>query len=379
MKPYATPLGLLYPLGHPIDLDLAWDPWHTSTYHSDGTEGRWYVAGWSGSDGINLNRDRMRALTGEWHIGVTLQRVIGSDQWVWNWERDHDKGRGGERIAMVERETVGVTDAAGVVWTVGTRAKIADQDNPGGDVFPCGSVLLCHTEKESIAYTDDDRDARTGKRWCPVGSPWSTLRQEWAIAHLEHGHEHASDPFLSVRVSGDWLLFHRYIRRGVREPWSLFDGSHKSEHTAVRGIGCWPLPIPDDPRYALYVHEHIERADFEAVRALEREIEEREREERRRHHYASEDAFRRLLEGKDEEGKRLAREYNATISHIAQERKEIVADLERDEGFMARYQAVMDAERVPAKKRAVKEVLRWLWVEKRVMVKSKPETEKETA
>lgn len=381
MTSYSTCLGLLYPLGHPINLDLAWDPWLTPSYHSDGNEGRWYVAGWSGQDNLKINRDRDRALCGEHEWTAPYQRVIGSELWVMYWNRDQEKGKGSERIAMVELEEVMVGE--GGEWTAGTRAKIRPEDEPDDqttDSFPCGASLLCCTEKESHAFTDDDRDPRTGQWWNPPGAPWSTLRQEWAIAHLypesdrdlEYGKHAAGHPLIAnlstrIRSQGNWVLFHRYIRRGVTEPWSVFD-VFPDERSAVRGVGHYPFPVPVDPRFELHVHTYREQADFEALETAERTRREEEHREYLRHHQASEDAFRRLLEGKDEEGRRLARKYNATITHLMRERGDLVKELEGDQEFRGLYGAVMEAERVPAKRKAVSEVLGWLWTRKRVKV-----------
>lgn len=380
---YSTRLGLLYPLGHPIDLDQSWDPWQTPTWFNDGNEGRWYVAGWSGRDGLDLHRDREMALVGEWTYAVTLGRVIGSEQWVVEWERDRDKGKGGERRGMVELVVV----KAGEGWTAGTRAKLSPEDVRvvTVDTPPCGSLLLCYTEKESHGVTEHDQDRRfSGGWWNPHTPPWNMLRQEWALGcRSDEDDPHPliySLPY-SRLTQGDWFLFHRYIRRGVMERWHVVDVC-ATEDKAVRGIGTRPLPIPVDPRYAAYVEVELalvrEVADFEAVAALERTNREREVAEWRQHRRASDLAFGKLLGSKDEESRRLALQYNATLTHLMQTRSELVKELEGDEEFRGLYQAVMDAERVPAKRKAVKEVLGWLWTRKRVKVKVGPNEEPTT-
>jgi hypothetical protein len=112
--------------------------------------------------------------------------------------------------------------------------------------------------------------------------------------------------------------------------------------------------------------------DQDQIKKEHEEREKREAQERWEKHERSEACFRRLWEGKDREGRELARKWSATMMYM-KERRDIVARLEVAQDFRALYERVMDAEKVAAKKKAVKEVLRWLRVKERVNVEPPPD------
>lgn len=129
--------------------------------------------------------------------------------------------------------------------------------------------------------------------------------------------------------------------------------------------------VPLSSRLELLRQIDREVWDQEAVRKEQEEKEKRETRERWEKHERSEACFRRMWEGKDQEGRELARKRSATMMYM-KGRRDIVARLEVAQDFRELYQRVMDAEKVGVKKKAVKEVLRWLRVRERVWVE--PET-----
>lgn len=358
MKSYATRLGLLYPLGSPIDLDQEFDPFLPSRYRDTGEEGRWYVAGWRGRDGLNLNRDQGEALCGEWVLCAPLQRVLGTPEWERVQEMD--------RVRGLRREVGG----AGVVLEGYTR--------PGKGEIPTPGEIVAYLERESWGsgeYEDYIPGLHLGneRRENPMAG---ILRHEWALSPYSIP---SSSPYFrlvqawSARRRGDWgqrdaVLWVRYIRRGVREPWEIFD-IVRDEDQALKQIDHTAIPL--SPRLELLRQVYREEWDQDQIKKEQEEREKREARERWEKHERSEACFRRMWEGKDQEGRELARKWSATMMYM-KERRDIVARLEVAQDFRELYQRVMDAEKVAVKKKAVREVLRWLRMKEGVNVEVPP-------
>lgn len=354
MKGYATRLGLLYPLGSPIDLDQEFDPWLPSRYRDTGEEGRWYVAGWSGRDGLNLHRDRDEALCGEWRLCAPLQRVLGTPEW--------------ERVQEMDR-------ASGL-----RREGVEGYVRPEKGEIPIPGEIVAYLERESWGSGEYED--------CPRPMSWeemlrenphaATLRREWALSPYSIP---SSSPYFrlvmawSARRRGDWgqrdaVLWVRYIRRGVVEPWEIFDVV-RDEDQALKQIDHTASPL--SPRLELLRQIDREEWDQDQIRKEQEEREKREAREKWEKHARSEACFRRLWEGKDAEGRMLARKWSTTMKYLKGERKEIVERLREDQEFRSLYERVMEAEKVQAKKKAVREVLRWLRVRERVNVEPEPD------
>lgn len=365
MKGYATSLGLRFPLGSPIDLDQEFDPFLPSRYRDTEDDGRWYVAGWRGKDGLNLHRDRGEALCGEWVLCAPLQRVLGTPEWERTQEMDRARGL---------RRTVG---GAGVVLEGYVR--------PEGEEIPAPGELVAYLERESWGSGEYDDYGYHGRMWRPTCEELlkenpraATLRKEWAISPYTLP---SSSPYRrlvevwSARRRGDWgqrdaALWVRYVRRGVKEPWELFD-IVRDEDQALKQIDHAATPL--SPRLELLRQVEREEWDQIQIKKEQREREERESRERWEKHERSEACFKRLWDGKDGEGRMLARKWSATMNHLNAERRDVVERLREDQEFRTLYAAVLDAEKVQGKKKAVREVLRWLRVKERVNVEPPPD------
>lgn len=250
MKSYATSLGLLFPLGSPIDLDQEFDPFllpqasvcnanFLTRYRDTGDEGRWYVAGWRGRDGLNLHRDREEALCGEWVLCAPLQRVLGTPEWERGQEMDRARGlrrRAGGGRAVLEGYT---------------RPEAPEVPNPG--------EIVAYMERESWGsgeYEDYGSRPLSYAEMLAENPHAATLRREWAISPFSIP---SSSPYWRLvqawagRRRGDWeqrdaVLWCRYIRRGVGEPWEIFDVV-RNEDQAMKQID--PTATPLSPRLEL--------------------------------------------------------------------------------------------------------------------------------
>lgn len=360
MKGYATRLGLLYPLGSPIDLDQEFDPFLPSRYRDTGEEGRWYVAGWSGRDGLNLHRDREEALCGEWVLCAPLQRVLETPEWERLQEMDRARGLRREGVEGYVRPEKGEIPIPGEIV-----AYLERESWGSGEYEDYGSRPLSYAEM----LRENPHAATLRREWAlspysiPSSSPYFRLVQAW-----------------SDRRSGDWtggqrnaVLWVRYIRRGVVEPWELFD-IVRDEDQALKQIDHTATPL--SPRLELLRQIDREEWDQEQVKKEQEEKEKREAEEKWEKRERGEACYRRMYLGKDEEGRMLARKWNATMEHMNHPRmKDARNRLHEDADFLALYVRTLEAEKVGTKKRLMKEVLREMRVRERVNVELEPEQE----
>jgi len=364
VKSYATRLGLLYPLGSPIDLDEEFNPLHPDRYYSIGNEGRWYVAGWNGKDGLNLHRDSREALCGEWTLRAPLQSVMGSPAWRLFQLQDQQRGLGrntgpgGTEIALYKRPE------AGEVPNPGEIVAYLERESWGSGEYDDSYDLLHKTLAEL-------REENPGA---------GILRREWAISLYALP---SSSPYWrlvqawSARRRGDWgqrdaVLWVRYIRRGVREPWELFD-IVRDEDQALKQIDREAIPL--SPRLELLRQIDREVWDQDQIKKEQEEKEKREASERWEKRGRGDKCFRRLWEGAGE-GRELARKWNATMAYMNQpEMRGALERLHGDADFLALYVRCLEAEKVGTKKKLMKEVLREMRKRERVNVEAESDGE----
>ena len=189
-----------------------------------------------------------------------------------------------------------------------------------------------------------------------TGDP-GILRDEWRVRDVAD-----FAPGALVAAWGpDWrrykpfashVLEHRYVRRGVEEPWKPAQSAN-SEEQALQHI--------DDKAVALdpYLKElqQLRMLTQEKERKVEEEKRRREIEayERRYHRGRSAEAFKKLLASKDAA---WAERWNVWIA--AHQSDAARAAAERDPEFMRLHHAAFDAETVPAKRKAIKEFLAYV-------------------
>lgn len=148
-----------------------------------------------------------------------------------------------------------------------------------------------------------------------------------------------------------YVLEHRYIRRGTAEPWTPFQSANTFGQA---------LEYIDDNAVALSAalrDIQVKRAQYQEKKRLEDE-EKKHREQQElefeRHKTASEEAFCRLLASP--KGSAIAQRYNAFVEN-SKINQDFTSRARTDAEFMRRYNAVMEAEKVPAKQKAIREFL----------------------
>lgn len=206
-----------------------------------------------------------------------------------------------------------------------------------------------------VAYTERDSID-------PITCEEGKLRREWAIvANVTYS---LPRELLSARtlfrtaVWDEYILIARYIRRGTVEPWQIFD-FHPSEDAALRGILDSGV-VPVDPRLVT-IHREREWAQRveEAKQAAESE-KVREREDRRCRAAQGAKAFRKLSESGKPIDVELCERWNAFTrdpENVARR-----GELAKDEEFMERYNAAFYADRVPGKRKRMREFLEFVEV-----------------
>ena len=185
------------------------------------------------------------------------------------------------------------------------------------------------------------------------------LRDEWRVVPFREN-DPEQDARLAEAFGPDWrryrpfpkaVLEHRYIRRGVEEPW-LPVALGNSPEGALGEVD--PGAVAVDPRLAAIQQK---RADYAAERDR-KASEEREREaaarERRRRSADSQAAFRRLAASGDAE---WAERWNAAVSSRSTEQRD---QLRKDPEFVRLHEAVMAAVTVPSKRKAIRAALAYL-------------------
>lgn len=198
--------------------------------------------------------------------------------------------------------------------------------------------LAAYTERDSI----DPLTCEEGK-----------LRREWAVVpaaplpadltHLStgfHGHEW-----------GEYALICRYNRRGTIEPWAIF-GLYPSEGAALRDIGDSSVVAVDIRLMTIQREREWARRTEEARLAAESE-KARERERTRTLRLAGNKAFEKLIKGGKPADLALCERWNDFNSSPASiDRRDLYA---ADPTFMSLYYAALYADRLPAKRKAMRE------------------------
>lgn len=206
-----------------------------------------------------------------------------------------------------------------------------------------------------VAYTERDSTD-------PVTCEEGKLRREWAIvANVTYSLPpellHARSRF-NAKFWDAYMLITRYIRRGTVEPWQIFD-FHPSEDAALQGFLDSGV-VPVDPRLVTIFRERewAQRVE-EAKQAAESE-KARERDARRLREAQGAKAFRKLMTGGKAADVELCEQWNAfTRSPENVARRE---ELAKDEKFMERYNAAFYADRVPWKRKRMREFLEFVEV-----------------
>ena len=192
---------------------------------------------------------------------------------------------------------------------------------------------------------------------CLVTAEVGVLRDEWKIENICD-----CDPSDLIRAFGeDWrryspnaevVLLHRYIRRGKIESWAYFQTANTFDQ-ALGYIDDKAIPLCEELK-KIQADRIAYRAECE--RKEKEENDRRIKEEEKYYHWQrSQKAFERLLESKDSV---WAGRWNNTISLL--QKKGNLADLQKDSLFMQLYNAVMDSETVPGKRKAIKNFLKYV-------------------
>ena len=196
----------------------------------------------------------------------------------------------------------------------------------------------------------------------PITGEVGILRKEWRLESVKNWDENIlyaafGAHWRMFRPGAEWLLLHRYIRRGKPEPWTpvevgntrgdvlhAIDGSPNVRATSTELQAMWDQEL-------LATEARIQESAAQAIKELSmRDAEEQKRK--------SEAAFARLRDGKHSH---LALAWNDwIIAHMdnhklkAEMRSGARPEMTQD------YQAVLAAVTVPAKRAAIRHFLqRW--------------------
>lgn len=202
-----------------------------------------------------------------------------------------------------------------------------------------------------VAYTERDSiDPMT----CEEGK----LRREWTV--LETSHALSSGLLEAPERYGVWRdvysLFARYNRRGTIEPWQLM-GFYPTEETALRDILDTGV-VPVDLRLVTIFRERewVRRVE-EAKRAAASEKNLKREAERRRRSLGSIPFAKMMKSGKPADVE-LCERWNAFTSNPENVKRR--GELKEDEEFMSLYNEGLFADRVPSKRKALREFLEYV-------------------
>lgn len=187
----------------------------------------------------------------------------------------------------------------------------------------------------------------------PMSGAAGMLRQEWRIQPVQDfDSAELRDAFGNLVWATcnppTHVLMHRYVRRGVEEPWTLYE--HGTSHDMLLGY------VPDNAIATLPALRELQkcRAQTRETKRLDDELRAQlraEKETRLRKRDRSQAAFLRLRNSKDGE---WAKQWNLYCSSAdVDEQKRVAGSLD----LMRLYHAAMDAETVPTKRSAIKRFL----------------------
>lgn len=257
----------------------------------------------------------------------------------------------------IDAEDAGVAPKVGMNAAMKRAVLTLDTLEKAGAIFPYGATGLwkaqcpCKAKKNPTepiaAYMDrESSDPMTGAT--------GTLRDEWRVRLVSDFNPEA----LSAAWGSGWrrsapeashVLEHRYVRRGVEEPWTPFQSANSSLQ-ALQYIDDKATAVDaelKDLQAKRRAHQEKQRAEAEEKRQKVREQEEREQ-----HQEKAQAAFIKLAKSKDAA---LTDRWNAFMSaHNSPSEQHAFLD---DPTFMKFYKAASEAETVPAKRRSIKEFL----------------------
>lgn len=200
-----------------------------------------------------------------------------------------------------------------------------------------------------VAYVErESADPETGEL--------GILRNEWRVrktsdytpGELE---ERFGPNWRSGRPFAEYVLEHRYIRRGKIEPWEPFDAANTRKQ-ALEYVDAHATAL--DPTLKKI---QVEREEYQQAQKAEEEqkrLAEIEAEERHQKNERSQEAFRRMLASP--KFKVWADRWNAYIESKRDD-ADFLESAQKNEGFMRAYNAVTEAVTVPTKVKAIKAFL----------------------
>jgi len=206
-------------------------------------------------------------------------------------------------------------------------------------------------DPEIVAYKE--RDAPDPETGLP-----GTLRDEWRVLRVED-----YPPGDLTRYFGqDWrnyrrypthVLEHRYVRRGVIEPWRPFDTAESFEKS-LEYIDDHALPV--HPKMIELVAARRAAADRAVVEREEKRRREAEQEERDYHKRRADRAFTSLTSG-SAQGQALVERWDSFISDHNTESFRV--RVQNDPRWMDLYRQATTAETVPGRRKAIREFLEY--------------------
>lgn len=199
---------------------------------------------------------------------------------------------------------------------------------------------------EIVAYKErESADPETGEP--------GILRKEWRVRKVKDFAPEELDAAFGpdwrrYRPFAEYVLEMRYIRRGVEEPWTPHSAANTFEQ-ALESVDSGAIPV--HPKAKKLEEEREEYRREEAAKAEEKRLAEIEAEERRRKKERSEATFRKMSESP-----KFAPWATRWNDFIAKHRgdKDYLESAQANEGFMRAYNAVVEAQTVPAKAKAIR-------------------------
>lgn len=200
----------------------------------------------------------------------------------------------------------------------------------------------------------------------PITGDTGVLRDEWRVARIEDQPPERlvasfGPDWRRYSPEAEWVLEHRYIRRGTVEPWKAF------QTASTRGQ---VLQYIDGHAVAIDAELLRLQQDHAAAMELARMKEEEDRQKRNvqeakaRCRQVSDAAFIRMRDGKTHDGYALAVAWNDCLQKIwsnpAFDRVAVLSAEPETEQYKlyTMHQAVLDAATVPVKRKAIREFLK---------------------
>ncbi|OGT57957.1 MAG: hypothetical protein A3E01_07910 [Gammaproteobacteria bacterium RIFCSPHIGHO2_12_FULL_63_22] len=185
-----------------------------------------------------------------------------------------------------------------------------------------------------------------------TGEP-GILRKEWRVRRVkdftrEELEAQWGPRWRESRPFAEYVLEHRYIRRGKEEPWEPFEAATTIDQV-LQYVDAHATPIHPKLKKlwaAREAEQKVRETEAEAKRLVEIEAEERERRARK-----SNEAFLRMME--NPKFRAWGERWNEYIL-VKQKDRAFLDAARENEGFMRAYRAIFDAVTVPAKVKAIR-------------------------